>query len=136
MKENWIVPCSVKFYDIIEHFRKNETIIIKKTSALRENDVAYVYVGTPYSQVKYKCVVVNDDVQQEILEKNSYAIRNSEDGKKINYVELRLEYTYEDGVFSLQELRKNGLGQTQRQARLDRKLRQYIEEVNARLQVK
>ena len=60
MQENWIVPCSVKFFNIVEHFENNKSIVWRKVSALREGDVAYIYVGAPYSQIMYKCHVVND----------------------------------------------------------------------------
>lgn len=36
MSENWIVPCSVKFFDVVKHFEENDTIIWRKVSALKK----------------------------------------------------------------------------------------------------
>lgn len=130
MIENWIVPCSVKFYDVVSHMAQNDTIVWRKVSALREGDVVYLYLGAPYSEIKYKCHIINDNVDNELLEKNAYAIRNVESLRKQRYVLLQLDYTYPEGTFSLDKLREYGLGQTQTQARIDRRLHSYIKSVN------
>lgn len=133
MNENWIVPCSVKFFDVVGHFEKNDTIVWRKVSALKKNDVAYIYIGAPYSEIKYKCHIIDDDVNEDTLRMNEYAIRKTDSGKKQRYIQMKLDNIYEDGELSLDKLRNNGLGQTQTQARTDRKLQAFINSVNERL---
>lgn len=130
MSENWIVPCSVKFFDVVKHFEENDTIIWRKVSALKKGDTAYIYIGAPYSEIKYKCHIVDDDVDEKTLQKNKYAIRKTESGKRQKYIKMKLDYVYDDGELSLDKLRANGLGQTQIQARTDRRLQVYISDVD------
>ena len=133
MRENWIVPCSVKFFDVVGHFEKNDTIVWRKVSALKKDDIVYIYIGAPYSEVKYRCHIIDDVVDEETLKKNEYAIRKSDSGRRYQYIQMKLDYVYEDGVMSLDKLRENGLGQTQTQARTDRKLQAFINSVNEQI---
>lgn len=136
MAENWIVPCSVKFYNVVEHMEKRDTIVWRKVSALRTGDTVYLYLGAPYSEIKYRCHIINDDVDDETLKENAYAVRNVEGYHKRNrYLMLKLDYTYPDGTFSLEKLREHGLGQTQTQARTDRRLQAFINEINSKLNI-
>lgn len=132
MVENWIIPCSVKFFDVVGYFEHNNTIVWRKVSALKKDDVVYVYVGAPYSQIKYKCHVIDDDVDEETLRRNEYAIRKSDSGSRQRYLKLQLDHVYKDGVLSLEKLRDHGLGQTQIQARTDRKLQKFLSDVDAK----
>ena len=133
--ENWIIPCSVKFYNVVEHLNKKNTIVWRKVSALKKGDIAYLYLGAPYSQIKYLCHVVDDNVDKAILAKNEYAIKKDRSSKRSTYILLKLDYTYPDGELSLTKLREHGLGQTQIQARTDRKLQQFIDSINKNLGV-
>ena len=83
MSENWIVPCSVKFFDVVNHFEENNTIVWRKVSALKKGDTAYIYIGAPYSEIKYKCHIIDDDVDEKTLQSNEYAIRKT---MMVNYL--------------------------------------------------
>jgi len=135
MSENWIVPCSVKFYDVVEHLGDRDTIVWRKVSALKEGDIVYLYLGSPYSEIKFKCHIIEDNVDEATLKENAYAIKKSEGLRKYRYIKLKLDYTYPDGVLSLDKLREHGLGQTQTQARTDRRLQAFIDSVNDELNV-
>lgn len=133
MSENWIVPCSVKFFDVVKHFEENNTIVWRKVSALKKGDTAYIYIGAPYSEIKYKCHIIDDDVDEKTLQSNEYAIRKTESGKRQKYIMMELDHIYDDGELSLDKLRENGLGQTQIQARTDRRLQAFISDVDEML---
>ena len=133
MSENWIVPCSVKFFDVVGHFEKNDTIVWRKVSALKKDDIVYIYIGAPYSEVKYRCHIIDDDVNEDLLKKNEYAIRKTDSGRKQKCIQMKLDHVYDDGELSLDKLRENGLGQTQTQARTDRKLQSFIDSVNEQI---
>ena len=135
MSENWIVPCSVKFYDVVGHLRNRDTIVWRKVSALKEGDVAYLYIGSPYSEIKFKCRVIEDNVDEATLKDNAYAIKKSDSLRKYSYIKMKLDFAYPDGVLSLEKLREHGLGQTQTQARTDRRLQAFIDSVNEKLNV-
>lgn len=133
MRENWIVPCNLKFFDVISYFENCDTIIWKRGSSIHENDIVYIYVGAPLSEIKYKCEVVQEKVSIEEIMKNDYAIKKDAPIKENKYMKLYLLEKYPDGVLCWSELKKHGLGQVQIQARTDRKLYSYIQEVVTKL---
>lgn len=130
MVENWIVPCNTKYYDVVKHLSENDYIVWRRVSAIHKGDIVYLYLALPYQEIKYRCVVIDDDIDEKTVKDNSYAVRNTGNGRKPHYLLLKREYTYEDGTFPWTKLKENGLGQTQTQARTDRKLQSFIDSVN------
>jgi len=132
MAEHWIIPCSVKVYDIIEHFKKQNLVVWKNSFTIRKGDIAYIYIGSPHSEIKFKCEVVSDSVDEKLLSENEYAIpakkSNNYFSKKEKYIQMKLITEYPNGTFKLEDLREHGLGQVQIQARTDSRLQQYINE--------
>ena len=136
--ENWIVPCNIKIYDVPAHFQKQKTIIWRNSFSMRKGDYAFIYLGNPYGEIRYKCLVVDDVVDEATLKKNAYAIpakvANNFYSKRVKYVTLELVKEYPDHSFPLKELKEHGLGQVQIQARVDRTLLRYIEEKESDIQ--
>jgi len=130
MIENWVVPCNTKYYDVVKHLNEKDYIVWRKVSAIHKGDIVYLYIALPYQEIKFRCVVIDDDLDEKTVGENSYAIKNTNNGKKSHYLLLKKEYAYEDGTLRLADLKANGLGQTQTQARTDRKLQSYIDRVN------
>lgn len=137
MTEHWIIPCNVKVFNVIEHFKDKRTVIWKNSFTMKKGDIAYIYIGSPYSEIRYKCRVINDEVDEQTLKSNSYAIpakkSNNYFSKKEKYVELEYICSFKEKIFPLSVLRENGLGQVQIQARTDRKLQAYITSVEERI---
>jgi len=131
MIESWIVPCNIKHFDLISHFENTDTVVWKNSFSIKNGDVVYIYVGAPISEIRYRCTVISDSVSDELLDENKYAIvkktGNNYFSKKIKYVQLKKEVEYPDNLLPLEQLRKNGLGQVQIQARVDRKLKLFID---------
>ncbi|MBU5248971.1 hypothetical protein KQH93_04100 [Coprococcus comes] len=129
MIENWIVPCSIKFFDVVRYFENNNTIVWKRGSAIHVNDIVYIYVGAPLSEIKFKCKVILEKVEIDEIMKNKYAVKDGSVIKENRYMKLELLETYEDGILPWKELKQHGLGQVQIQARTDRKLLEYIHNI-------
>lgn len=131
MIEKWIIPCNVKRFDVIEHFKTSDTVVWKNSFTIRTGDIVYVYLGAPYGEIRYRCIVISDTVDDETLQKNQYAIQekpsNNYFSKKIKYIQLKLDCEFPAGLLTLTKLKEHGLGQVQIQARADRTLRTYIE---------
>lgn len=130
--DNWIIPCNVKFFNIVERFNNVNNVIWKRDSSLKTDDIVYLYLGAPYSQIKYKCIVVKDSIDEKLLEENKYAIRAG-DSKKFNpkrYMMIEIIKEYADNEFPYKILKEHGLGQVQKQARTDRKLQSFIDSVD------
>lgn len=137
MTENWIIPCNIRFFDLIKHFEKNKRVVWKNAFTIRKGDTAYIYIGRPYGEIRYKCRVINDQVDEQMLLANSYAISekksNNYFSKKEKYIEMEFVCEYPEGVFTLEKLREHGLGQVQLQARTNRQLQQYLDNVEGSL---
>lgn len=140
MAENWIVPCNVKFYDVIEHFKLRKTVVWKNSFTIRKDDTVYLYLASPYGEIKYKCTVIDDNVDEELLNDNTYAIpekkSNNYFSKKEKYMQIELIEEFPSGIFTLKTLKEHGLGQVQIQARTDRRLQKFIDETEADLKEK
>lgn len=128
---NWIMPCNLKFFNIIEYLHKCDTLVWKATPGIKDGDIVYIYVGIPYSCVRYRCVVIKEKVEQDILSQHDYArVGDIEHNKR--YMQLKLIYTYEKGV-SLAKLQELGMFGVRKQTRLDRKVLAYINDLNVQL---
>ena len=140
MTETWIVPCNIKFFDLINHFKNENTVVWKNAFTIRNGDIVYIYIGKPYGEIRYKCRVIDDKVEGEKLAANSYAISehksNNYFSKKEKYMQLEYIREFPEGTFTLDALREHGLGQVQIQARADRKVRAFLSETEAVLNLR
>lgn len=129
--EYWLIPCNVKFFDVSKRFELYDDVVWKKDSKVKVGDVVYLYLGAPIGQIKYKCSVVREQITEDILECNTYAIRagNRNKDNVARYMQLKFEKEYRDGILTYQELKKHGLGQVQKQARTSRVLQAYINDI-------
>ena len=137
MADNWIIPCNITVFDVISYLKNHNQIVWKNSFSIREGDTAYIYIGRPYGEIRYKCKIISDQVDEHLLKENSYAIpvkkSNNYYSKKEKYIVLELVCEYPEGTFTLNKLREHGLGQVQIQARTDRKLQAYLTEVEDEL---
>lgn len=140
MAEKWILPCNTKVYDVIEHFKRNKRIVWKNSFTIHPGDVVYLYLSAPYSEIRYKCLVVNNVADEDTIQQNSYAIptkkSNNFFSKKEKYIELEFICEYPHKTFPLDKLKENGLGQVQIQARVDRKLQYHLDAIENQVNTK
>ncbi len=40
---------------------------------MKEGDEVYIYVGIPQKEIMYKCIIVNDNADDDIVSQNKYA---------------------------------------------------------------
>ena len=125
-QETWVFPCNVKFFDFFKHFNDNRTVIWKRRGAVHNGDIVYIYVGAPYKEIRFKCHVVNESVDEATVEKNQYAIPKNATGNE-HYLELALDKTFESNTFPLADLKEHDLGQVQIPARASRRLKAFLE---------
>lgn len=127
----WIVPCNVKYFDVVTHFKKKKTVVWKNISCVQPGDTVYIYLGAPHKELRYKCVVLNDNVGTDVLLNNNYAMPRCPISSlyqvEIKYMELELVDEYPSGTFVLNDMRSNGLGQVQVQAKTSSQLQEYID---------
>ena len=58
----WVIPANPKYWDIISYFKGADIVEWKQNNSIQVGDIVYIYVGSPYSCILYKCVVVEKDV--------------------------------------------------------------------------
>lgn len=123
---NWFFPCRVQFYDVIRHLEERHEILWNQPVQLQVGDAVYIYVGSPYSAIKFKCIVSQIDVvDAEVIKKNSYAVRGGSKNQK--FALLRLEKEFLDNEYPIRYLRENGHNQYQKQCHINDKLVNKIE---------
>ena len=61
--ESWIMPCNIKFLDVVDHVRNNKVIVWKKSARIKTGDKVFIYVGAPYKEIRYLCKVTNEWVR-------------------------------------------------------------------------
>lgn len=132
MPNYWIVPCNIKHFDVVSHFKKNTTVVWKNISSVSPGDIVYIYLGVPYREIRYKCLVLNSNVPEEVLAQNRYALSNRPLSRlyqvEIKYMELELVAEYPEGALQLHDLKENGLGQVQVQAKTNSRLQAFIDQ--------
>lgn len=132
MVESWVVPCNVNVFDPAQHFKEQNEVVWKRGSSIKQGDVVFIYVGAPYSEISFRCRVCDDRVDERELLIHQYAVpAKLKAGQR--YMKLCLEKAFKRNEFPLKDLREHGLGQVQIQARVDRRLKRYLEEKNAYL---
>lgn len=74
----YIVPSNINMFDVISYVEKNKRFVwYKQPKEMKVGDLVFIYVGAPYSQILYKCVVTkvnmqvysNRDMELELVKK-------------------------------------------------------------------
>lgn len=137
MVEKWIIPCNLKFFNLEEYLKSHTTVIWRNAFTIKRGDIAYIYIGRPLGEIKYRMKVISDSVDNNKLSQNSYAIPQKPIhnfySKKDKYIELEIDYEYPKGTFTFEDLKQHGLGQVQMQARTSRRLQSYIDDIENKL---
>lgn len=132
MKErsSWLVPCNVKFYDVVAHFRNSDEVIWRQGRRFKPGDVAYLYISAPYSQILYKCEVIEAGIPRDsVPEEQRYAIRPG--SKAVPLMRLKRVETFNEGSITLQDIVECGLGAVRTQILVPRRVQMIIDRVES-----
>ncbi len=125
MSSKWILPCNTDIFDVISHFSKSNQLFWGATSATQEGDILYIYVGRPYSEIKYRCHVTETNIPESIVANSNVAFLTEKKNKK-NYIRLELDEVFPDGFLPYKEMTGHGLVSVQSQMRITDELAKYI----------
>ena len=108
--EKWIIPCNIKYYDVIGAFNKLPRLDWKQSNkSIAEGDEVYIYVGAPVSAVLFRCRV-NKTMLDHIEIDDSEFVRNGEPYIDFGcHMELELIEQYDQTKYSYQKLQEAGL---------------------------
>lgn len=99
-KGNWLIPANPKYYDVINHFKSDKTITWKQSSEVYPGDTVYIYLGSPYSSVMFKCEATEVNIP--------YGFKN--ENIKMKYImKLKLLKEYNQGDISFKYLTSLGI---------------------------
>ena len=83
--KEWLIPANPKYFDIIDAFRKCNTLTWHEIRGVRKGDTVFIYVTEPVGAILFRCLVTETDVP-------------SDDGRKI--IRFNLERTYPEDKFT------------------------------------
>lgn len=88
----WLIPANPNYYDIVNAFNNNDTINWKQSNNILKDDIIFLYVGSPYSCIMYKCVVIDANIPYKYQDKNLKI-------DKMMEIKLLKRYNYNDFTF-------------------------------------
>lgn len=124
---DWIIPCNLKYYDVIGAFNKMSRIDWKQSAKnIAVGDIVYIYVGRPLMAIKFKCRVNKVNLDSVEIDDSEFIIIGDNYVNYGNHMELELITVYNDEL-NLAELRTHGLnGNIQGSRRLTDELKEFI----------
>ena len=108
---SWVIPADTKTFNIIEYFKKNDTVVWHQLIKVHKDDIVYIYIGAPYSAIMFKCLV--EEAELEIEGRTS--------------MKLKLIETYGKDKYTLNLLKENGLSNVRSQRSMPDKTVKFIE---------
>ena len=125
MESCWILPCNINIFDVNAHFTTSKDLYWGATSATKVGDTLFVYVGRPFSEIKYRCRVIETNISEKTIKESNVAFLTIKKNKR-NFIHLRLEISYPEHYFSYSDLVEHGLVSVQSQMRISDELEKYI----------
>lgn len=112
-KTIWVISGNTEYYDVIEAFNHLPQIEWQQHANYEVNDIVYIYLTMPYSEISYKCRVVATDLAESdrIIDDSAYYKTNllSNNGR---YIRLELLKTYPHNSLTLKTMREQGITAT------------------------
>lgn len=116
--QKWIVPANPKYFDVGKAFRENSTIIWKQTSNIKVNDLVYLYVTSPISAIRYKCLAVEVNIPQNYQDANI---------KMNKAMRIHLIRKYDKTQFALPVLKQYGVTTVRGPRHMPKQLTHYMQ---------
>lgn len=96
----WLVPANPNYYDIVNCFNNTDTLDWKQSNNIKVNDIVYLYVGSPYKEIMYKCKVIEINIPYQYEDENL----------KINkLMKLKLLKKYKNKEYTFEMLKEYGI---------------------------
>lgn len=132
---NWLIPCSVDVFRIHDYFANNNIVDWKQSHyKFIEGDIVYIYCSMPEMKIRYKCRVIqpdieyNESINDEEYWKNKHV--SIAVAKQNKYVRMEFVDSIDSSELSLHALMSNGLKKAPQGAqRIQGDLLGYIQSV-------
>ncbi len=70
IKGHWLVPANPSYYDVVNMFNNNIMANWKQYNNILVGDIIYLYVGSPYKEIMFKCEVLETDIPYDFKNEN------------------------------------------------------------------
>ena len=128
MKE-YVVSCNPTNFDIVKHFSNTGDVVWRQTKPCQVGDIVYIYVGRPYSAIKYCCVVIEANINASEINTPFYKQQSvTKRNREKPFMRLRLEQTLNEDGLRLPELIEHGLKTVQCTTMVNAPLKRYLDE--------
>ncbi len=112
--KKWIIPGNPKYFDITGCFEKFGFVYWRQFYNFQKGDIIYLYLTSPESAIKYKCLVEEQDLPYSSeMENETEFYVNKEDSTKLNehnrFVKIKLLSATNSNKMSLLHLLENGM---------------------------
>lgn len=98
----------------------------KQSTNIEAGDIVYIYIGKPYSSIKYKCIATKVDIREPEIDDKEFVIQGDRYTNYGRYMEIKLLKEFDDEIFSIYKLKENGLKSIQGPLKITLQLRDYI----------
>lgn len=113
----WIIPANPKYYDVDAAFKRNKTISWKQSSNLKVGDIIYLYMASPISAIKYKCIVEDVNIPYSYQDANV----------KMKYItKIKLLESYKNDKYPFSKLKEFGVNAVRGPRYMPKELSDYI----------
>ena len=117
VSSSWIIPANPKIYDI-SGYNEGQIIEWKQTSKVNIHDIAYIYIGSPYSSLIYK---------GEIIDKDIPFYYESANLKMTKVMKIRIIKKYSKDEYPLSKLKSFGLTSVRSIRRIGERLNKELD---------
>ena len=108
--EQWIIPCNIKYYDVIGAFTELRCLDWKQSvKSIAVGDEVFIYVGSPIKAIKYKCKVNKVNLSNVEIDDSKFIVDGTPYVAYENHMELELLESFDDERYSLSALIRKGL---------------------------
>ena len=112
--KKWMIPANTKYFDVAGCFEKHGFVYWRQHFNFQTGDIVYIYVSSPESAVRYKCVVDGHDLPFSAdmdIELEFYANpEDQESSKKHNrFMKLKLLSSTKSDRLTMVHLLENGM---------------------------
>lgn len=114
---------------MIGAFNKFNCIEWKQSTNIHQGDEVYIYIGSPYKEIRYKCVAKKVDLKVTTIDDSEFVLDGSNYEDYGRYMTLELLREYDKNQYPYSQLKRHGLKSVQGPSRVTEELASYIESI-------
>lgn len=122
----WILICNNKYFDINTAFESSEVILWPQIEEINTKDTIYFYLNNPIRAIRYKCEVVEINLNKIDDETKKFVKHPLFYDEKQTYMRVKLLQVFSEGLLPVEQIQKYGVSSLQLSSKVPRELSDYI----------